>query len=125
MNSIILTLEGRRKIKEYIKKCHENRTKILEAGLDTAEKIRVRSFTDIYIELITDPYIEDACGIISGIPITDHYKQKLCMSVNVDYIKGVRGKNFIYPDILPMPSIEQVQKQKHYKFVDEENDFTK
>ena len=60
MNNLILTTKGKLKIKQYIEICKK---RILELGLDTAEKTKIRSLTDIYIELNVDPYVIDAEGV--------------------------------------------------------------
>ena len=50
MNNLILTTKGKLKIKQYIEICKKKKKRILELGLDTAEKTKIRSLTDIYIE---------------------------------------------------------------------------
>ena len=61
----------------------------MELGLDTAEKTKIRSLTDIYIELNVDPYVIDAEGVTYSFYITDNICEKLSLTVNVDYIKGI------------------------------------
>ena len=63
MNNLILTTKGKLKIKQYIEICKKKKKRILELGLDTAEKTKIRSLTDIYIELNVDPYVIDAEGV--------------------------------------------------------------
>lgn len=89
MNNLILTAKGKWKIKQYLEICKEKKKRIMELGLDTAEKTKIRSLTDIYIELNVDPYVIDAEGVTYSFYITDNICEKLSLTVNVDYIKGI------------------------------------
>lgn len=89
MNNLILTAKVKWKIKQYLEICKEKKKRIMELGLDTAEKTKIRSLTDIYIELNVDPYVIDAEGVTYSFYITDNICEKLSLTVNVDYIKGI------------------------------------
>lgn len=89
MNNLILTTKGKLKIKQYIEICKKKKKRILELGLDTAEKTKIRSLTDIYIELNVDPYVIDAEGVTYSFYITDHICEKLSLTLNIDYVKGI------------------------------------
>lgn len=106
MNNLILTTKGKLKIKQYIEICKKKKKRILELGLDTAEKTKIRSLTDIYIELNVDPYVIDAEGVTYSFYITDHICEKLSLTLNIDYVKGINI------DYLKVSALELGKKQK-------------
>lgn len=70
---------------KYVRKKEKN----IGIRIGYSRKTKIRSLTDIYIELNVDPYVIDAEGVTYSFYITDHICEKLSLTLNIDYVKGI------------------------------------